>query len=315
MSDGPHGPDSEHLDPLTLAELREGLLTSAAARAAEDHLARCETCAADDRAIAALPSLLAAASSVGPLPADIARRLDEAITAEPRIPVEAAATVTPLAPRSAAPQQVRGMRVLQAAAVLVLILLGVGIALGPWSGGGSSSDSGASQKSADSAGDSAGEAEAGAASFPVTSSGRAWTEDSIATSVPALLDGTLGPAAASAPGAISESAPGSSASESADPKDDASGSPSGSAQPDLSRQNGNGAASRLSGGPALADCVTQLNEGPTTPLSVDLGTWSGKPAAVIVLPTKGNEETVDVFVVAEGCPRGEFLYFTRAARP
>jgi hypothetical protein len=307
VSDGPPGPDGDHLDPLTLAELREGLLESAAARAAEDHLAHCDTCAADDRALAALPSLLGAVGDVGPIPADVARRLDEAIAAEPRIPVEAAATVTPLAPRTAAPQQVRGMRLLQAAAVLVVILLGVGIALGPWDGGGgSSSDSGAAQKSAGSAGDGAGEAEAGAGSFPVTNSGRAWTEDSITTSLPALLDGTLGPAAASAPGAISESdAPG----------DDASESPPGSGQPDLSRQNGNGSANRLSGGPALTDCVTQLNEGPTTPLSVDLGTWSGKPAAVIVLPTKGDEKTVDVFVVAEGCPPGDLLYFTRAARP
>ena len=61
--------------------------------------------------------------------------------------------------------------------------------------------------------------------------------------------------------------------------------------------------------------MTQLNGGPATPLSVDLGTWSGKPAAVIVLPTEGDAATVDIFVVAPGCPPGELLYFTRAARP
>lgn len=311
MSDGPHDSDRErpvpehgagdHLDHATLADLREGILESSAARAAENHLAGCEACAADDRALAAIPSLLAASGSVGPMPADVARRLDEALAAEPRIPVEAAATVTPLASRSAdARQQVRGMRLLQAAAVLVVIMLGVGIAVGYGGGGGSSEDSGGAVSGA--ARDSSGQAEAGAGSFPVTSSGRAWTKDTLAASVPALIDGLLTPKAASAPGADSESAaPG--------------GDTSGSAQPDLSRQNGNGAAARLSGGPALEDCVTQLNGAPATPLSVDLGTWSGKPAAVIVLPTEGDAATVDIFVVAPGCPPGELLYFTRAARP
>ena len=175
MSDGPHDSDSErpvpehgagdHLDHATLADLREGILESSAARAAENHLAGCEACAADDRALAAIPSLLAASGSVGPMPADVARRLDEALAAEPRIPVEAAATVTPLASRSAdARQQVRGMRVLQAAAVLVVIMLGVGIAVGYGGGGGSSDDSGGAVSGA--ARDSAGQAEAGAGELP-----------------------------------------------------------------------------------------------------------------------------------------------------
>jgi hypothetical protein len=185
--------------------------------------------------------------------------------------------------------------------VIVVILLGVGIALGPGRGGDSSSD--ASKPMSGSANDSAGKAaaEAGPDSFPVTSSGRAWTKTSVAASVPALIDGTLGPAAVSAPTAPSDSSSG--------------GDSSGSAQPDLSRQNGNGAAARLAGGSALADCVTQLNGGPATPLSVDLGTWSGDPAAVIVLPTPGDAQTVDVYVVEAACPPGGFLYFARAARP
>ena len=46
-------------------------------------------------------------------------------------------------------------------------------------------------------------------------------------------------------------------------------------------------AARLAGGPALADCVTELAGGPATPLAVDLATVDGQPAAVVLLPGIG----------------------------
>ena len=63
-------------------------------------------------------------------------------------------------------------------------------------------------------------------------------------------------------------------------------------------------AARLAGGPALADCVTELAGGPATPLAVDLATFDGQPAAVVLLPGIGGPGRVDVWVVRRTAPRG-----------
>lgn len=291
----PDGSSDDHVDADTLADLREGLLDPVRSRAVEEHLARCSVCGADDRALAAIPGLLASAGDAGRMPDDVARRISDALSREAPVPVAAAATVTPLGTRPAGDQRVRGMRVLQAAAVLVVILLGVGVALS--TGGGQD----AADTSAGSAVDQQSEAEPKAvAGFPVTSSGRAWTKDSVAAAVPALVGGTLGPVAAEAPSSErgGDSAGGQSGGET-------TGGPN-----TLSRD-----ADRLAGGPALTECVTGLNGSPVAPLSVDVGTWEGEPATVIVLPTEDDPTSVDVYVVRPGCPPGELLYFVRAARP
>jgi hypothetical protein len=74
---------------------------------------------------------------------------------------------------------------------------------------------------------------------------------------------------------------------------------------------------RLAGGPDLADCVTALNDGPVTPLAVDLASWQGSPAAIVVLPTPDDPSTVDAWVVDPSCSRADakVLYFARVARP
>jgi hypothetical protein len=76
-------------------------------------------------------------------------------------------------------------------------------------------------------------------------------------------------------------------------------------------------AARLAGGPALADCVTELAGGPATPLAVDLATFDGQPAAVVLLPGIGGPGRVDVWVVPPDCAqgKGQFLYYANVARP
>jgi hypothetical protein len=66
---------------------------------------------------------------------------------------------------------------------------------------------------------------------------------------------------------------------------------------------------------AVTACATQLADGvPTTPVAVDLASYDGEPAAILVQPTPGDAATLDVYVVAPGCPAGEFRYFTRVPR-
>ena len=49
-------------------------------------------------------------------------------------------------------------------------------------------------------------------------------------------------------------------------------------------------------------------------MAVDLASYEGQPAAVVLLPTPDDPGTVDVFVVKPECPPGEFLYFVRVPR-
>ena len=123
MTDIPGG-STPHVDPDVLADLQEGLLDGPAADAATAHLAGCAACRGDLAALDEVRDRLAGAPDVGPLPADLVDRLDLALAgaaAEPALSV-ASPTVVPLrAPETKSP---RGMRVLQIAAVLVLVLAG-----------------------------------------------------------------------------------------------------------------------------------------------------------------------------------------------
>jgi hypothetical protein len=133
-------------------------------------------------------------------------------------------------------------------------------------------------------------------SFPVTASGRNWSPGSVVAAVPEIVAGAAGPLA-SPPSGDTQADGG-----------DADGGGLLSASPD-------GATARLAGGPELAECVGNLNLGPVTPLGVDLARWDGNPAAVIILPTPEDPTSADLYVVTPQCPRGEFLYFARVARP
>ena len=81
---------------------------------------------------------------------------------------------------------------------------------------------------------------------------------------------------------------------------------------------GTTAAGSLLAGTSLAACLTQLT-GTTTSgaVAVDRGTFEGKPADVVVVPTDGDPTHLDVWVLAPGCTRTEaqVLSFARIARP
>jgi hypothetical protein len=129
----------------------------------------------------------------------------------------------------------------------------------------------------------------------VTASGRDYTSESLAAQVPALVRGLA--AAVPKPRAATEDRAGSAGSGSA------------------STQTSPGSADGLTGGAPLAACVADLAGKPVTPLAVDVATYLGQPATIIVLPTTGSRTTVDVYAVAPGCPSQTFLAFRRVARP
>ena len=276
MSDDP---GSGHVDDETLADWQEGLLPAEADLAVRGHLAGCGACAARRDALAALPGRLAAAAETGSVPEDVAARIDRAI---------AAAGVTALP--AAQDRGPRGMRLLQAAAVVVVLLAGVGfvaslLQVGGGDGGSATSAGGAADSDARSS-------ESG--TFPMTASGRNWAPETVVAAIPDLVTGQLGPVVRAG----------------TDDAGGAAGAPSTlGATP--------GDTARLAGGPALAECVGALNDGPVTPVAVDLASWQGNPAVVIVLPTPDDAATVDAWVVGPDCGQADahVLYFARAARP
>lgn len=96
-----------HLDATVVADLAEGLLAPADAAAAEGHLAACAACRDVHDQLDRVVSLLRDARESGPVPADVAARLDAALAAE------SVRTRTPSAARAERPVSelpARGLR-------------------------------------------------------------------------------------------------------------------------------------------------------------------------------------------------------------
>ena len=308
MTDEPDDANGPHATPDALADLQAGLLHDRAEQAAREHVAACPSCQADLEVLAAIPGRLAAAGSVEPIPADVASRLDAALAAAASAPPDVAATPTIVPTLGATAthrrdrSSPRGLRLLQAAAVLVVVL-GLGaLAVSAIRGG--SDSAGTTASAGGSAGDRA--AAAKSAAVPVTSSGRNWTPTTLAAAAPSLAAGTFGP-----PVSLYDSARKTAASPSAaavpSPESSSGGPVNGAAA---------GSAARLGDPAALSACIANLSDpGPAMqPLAVDLARWQGQPAAVLVFPTPNDPASLDVYVVAPDCPTGLFLNFARVPR-
>ena len=78
-----------------------------------------------------------------------------------------------------------------------------------------------------------------------------------------------------------------------------------------------GISSSAALGAVLAIYFNLSAGGPATPLAVDLATFDGQPAAVVLLPGIGGPGRVDVWVVPPDCAqgKGQFLYYANVARP
>ncbi len=270
---------------LSLDELADVL----AGEGDDRHLADCADCtgrlAELQAAELAVVARLAALPDP-PLPADLARRLDAALTAErPLQPAAGGATVTPLAPR-------RRQWVPAVAASAVLVLGAVaGYALLHDGVGGSSADTAASSTEAG-AGRSAVDA------LPRSESGTDYGDDAaVKATLPGVLAGTAAFAAA-LPAPVAGTA-----------AQDATTSAAAAVDP----------LQRLREPAGLASCLAALlppEEPDVRPLALDYATFGGQPALAVVLPDP-DPAKLSVFVVGPGCSQVDdsTLRFVRVDRP
>jgi hypothetical protein len=295
----PHPPHPSHVDVDTLADLEEGLLEADQVSSVAEHLDGCAECRARRDALDDVQLLLrdGGAEVDAAAPDDVVRRLDDALAAAATPLPTASATVTPLTALTTRARQPWRTRVLQAAAVFVLVAAVGGLGYGgirAVSGGNSSGTNSA----ADSGGSGATEKRTAAHRYVVTSSGRNYTKESLRSAVPGLLSGKYdataqGTGGATAPSKTPTGAKAPAAGSVADPQ-------------------------RLRDGKALTACVNNLaapEDGPVTPLAVDIARFDGKPATIIVLPDAKDPSIVYVYAVAPDCAKGTFLAALPVALP
>jgi hypothetical protein len=298
----PHASPTPHLDVETLADLQEGLLDADRLPAAAEHLDGCAECQATRDSLDGVRTLLGDLGAEGPLaaPEDVVRRLDEALAAALPAVARASATVVPLTTLPTRGRSPWRTRVLQAAAIFVLVAAVGGIGYGGIRA--LNNRDSATTDSAASAGAGTAEKRAGTAGkYITTNSGRNYTQATLRAAVPALLAGSLPPVALGADSAGATPPP-------AAPTRSATASSSGPSAATV-------APGRLLNGAALAACVANLTGGPVTPLAVDLGRFEGKPATIIVLPDPDDPSFVDAYAVEPACATGTFLTYEKVALP
>ncbi len=95
---------------------------------------------------------------------------------------------------------------------------------------------------------------------------------------------------------------------------DASAPPSG---PQPARDLGAAGDGPLTDPAGLRACLTALGAADQAPLAVDLASWQGRSAAVIVLGASPESQSVQVWVVGRGCAPGDdqLMYYQRVPRP
>jgi hypothetical protein len=276
-----------HLDPDQLGDLSWGLLDEHATATANAHLQTCEQCRREAAALEDVARTLRGAGDTGPMPEEVANRLDAALRAAAS-PMPHAENVTPL-PVAATRRWWAEHRVLQAAAAVVLVVAGGAIAgplltssgRGPFTA--SSADRAAPEAGAKADGGSGREAAYGGAAL---ATGTNYTEQTLSTAVSRLLAGDR---------VQSSPEDAASAKEAVPP----------------------GAAGRLADPQALSECIAQLPRGSkATPLLVDVARFEGRDATVIVLPRHDEPDNVDIWVVEPGCGTGNArtLHYQRAPR-
>jgi hypothetical protein len=283
-------PHTSHVDVDTLADLGEGLLEADQVTSVAEHLDSCAECRARRDALDDVQLLLrdVGAGADAPAPDDVVRRLDDALAAAATPLPTASATVTPLTALTKPARQPWRTRLLQAAAVFVLVA-----AVGALGYGGIRALSGGNANGANTASSSGGgtatEKHGAVHRYVVTSSGRNYTKESLRTAVPGLLSGKYDATAQESAGAPL-----------------ASKTPTGAHAPAA----GSADPQRLRDGKALTACVNNLagtDDGPVTPLAVDIARFDGKPATIIVLPDPKDPSIVFAYAVAPDCAEGTFL--------
>ncbi len=274
-----------HPDLDTLADAAEGLLEPGPAAQVSEHAATCAVCAEQIASLEHVRTMLRGLPDL-PMPPAVAARLETALAAvrlEPSTTPEAV-SVTPEAvsvsgtvlPMDAGRRRSRrwALTIVGSAAASVVVLVAVALGI---HGLGSGSHSTAANEATS--------LRATGTQFPaVTHSGRDYTQANLASALPELL----GPAAADM---------------------------STTTSPKIATTiDGATAQSTSSAGDneQLTACINSLDPG-AIPLAVDVGTYDGKPATVIVLPGT-DAARVDVWVMGSPCRADTFLLYSKLPR-
>jgi len=308
----------EHLTADTVADHLEGLLGPGEAAEAARHLASCPECEALREDLGRLRATLAS-EAAPPMPASVAARIDLALAEAAETAAAARLSAGGRSPSgreqsaerlerpgagestggrraSHLPRRRRWLPALGGALATIAIVLGT-LAVLPrlngshddgaetaTAGRGATSPSAASGAEAQglSPGPASG-SDSAAGADGVVRSGRVYTAYTLSAGVRELLaeqDAARAPASGSQDQYAAGSAP--------------------SSTPLLGL---NDRLAQLSSQPTLAACIQSLVKRDTAPIVVDLATYGGKPAAIIVLPDPADSTNADVYVVAPDCGR------------
>jgi hypothetical protein len=302
-----------HPDADALADFAAEVLPAWRAEELEAHVRTCPHCTGLLAEAERVRGLLRAVDP-GPMPADVAARLDAAVTAEwarrtpgsdeadawppRRVPARPSGSGRPLSRPVRSTQRTRRQvreeerddarpgrsRRWLALAAGVIVVAGLGGLAARELGTGPSTSSGGA--SAESAG---GTAATPASTTPILATGTDYGPDTLDAQVKALL-------ATSRKASLAQAAP-----RAADQSADASGgkSPTPLASPSGALRAGE---QSLRDPAALQGCLKAIDAAGVRPLAVDLATYQGRAAAILVLP--GREGGYEVWAVARDCRPG-----------
>jgi hypothetical protein len=237
-------------------------------QALEHHLTGCASCREALGDQVAVRRLLQRVPETGPVPADIATRLDAALrTARP--PTAGPATVLPMTPRRertgtlARLAESRLTKSLVAAAAVGLIAVGGYAAIGRSSSGAHDGASTASSGGAGGAKAAAPDSARDLASVPIVASGTSYTKANITAELTKRLSAGRGSVASALTAGVAET-------------------------------------TTLTTPAGLQACLGSIGVTSGAPELVDLATYEGKPVAVLVVPSPGGVGR-QVWVVSRTC--------------
>ncbi|HVQ17492.1 MAG TPA: hypothetical protein VMT27_00490 [Actinomycetes bacterium] len=296
----PVHPDSEHLTAEVLADLGLGLLDQESAEHAASHLEHCQQCTELQADLSVLTDALhnLQAHPTEPMPDAVWRQLEESLATEPVVTPEGSATVVPLQATRKRRFGRPGIGVVAGAAGVALL----GAILIPTVLN-NSDDAASVDASSSSADRPEATGPVSTSDFAATRSGTKYDEAKLDSQVTELV------AARTTQNYDTDSQTSESKAPGA-----ASGTVSASPAPSLSdssgasdTQEGNGVKGFLARAPMATDpaaaqaCLeTYLDVPGVAPLAIDIGTWQGKPAAVIVLPLD-DPTLAEVWVINPNC--------------
>ncbi|MDT0307045.1 hypothetical protein RM780_08725 [Streptomyces sp. DSM 44917] len=263
-----------HPDPAEIAELDEDMMPPAGAARLREHLAACPDCAAVRAELAALRRELRELPGPGPMPEDVAARIDAAILAVSRETADAPEKgQRGMAAPAGHPRRYRRATFALAAAAAVAVLGVGGALLGALNGDGGPQPSGLSAGATDEA-----PAEREAAAQDLS----APAEEALEAQVRQLLAGSTEASTLAAEGPGGTGEPGE-----------------GEAPPSSEQQE---STAEMPPGPVVVpSCVEQAIGRPEEPLAAGPEDFEGEEAYLVVLPHAADPERVDAYVVAAAC--------------